>query len=89
MDIFVLDHRSPVEDSRSFDTTVAFVGSSVESCLEFIKANPDYDEPKNHWWWVVCKHVLDSHEITDDMGLVAIFDKDGNELDNQPLYNHG
>jgi hypothetical protein len=57
--VYVLDFRRVKENDR-WECTTAFIGSSVERCVQFIKDNPDYGAKESRCqWWAVYTELVD------------------------------
>jgi len=84
MILWVLEDRSL--DNGNVFTDIAFIGSSREQAIEFMKRNADYGGNRDgyRWWWALYDMPLDDFEITFP-NEVSFFVADAVQIDNQPI----
>lgn len=77
MKVIVVECREALEGR--FDNDLAYIASSWEAAVAWIKANPDWCRA-SLWWWVAYEWEVDGEE----KGMPRFFDRAGRERRGQP-----
>jgi len=86
--IFIVEHRMEglVDEVVTYESVIAFVGSTYEKAVDFIQKNGEEwleNRPDRREWWAIYTEIIDSDNLLNDVNL-HFFDSNGIELSCQP-----